>query len=135
MTAARHDVINLSAVLPRTGFQNAAWRVVSQLRNLGTAFLIAVIALLSTGCQTLTIPAFDPSGNRIFASTPTQLTLPQLHGPTGTSIVPNPSYPEPQPPAHCLQGPQPVSPLAGVQQVAPNPPSTVPTADDVVRCC
>ncbi len=62
---------------------------------------------LSSGCATLTIPAFDPSGNRIFASQPTQLTLPQLHGPTGTSIVPNASFPEPPNPPACLQGPPP----------------------------
>ncbi len=57
------------------------------------------------GCATLTIPAIDPSGNRIFAPAPTQLTLPQLHGPNGSNIFPNASFPEPQAPAACLQGP------------------------------
>ncbi len=56
------------------------------------------------GCATLTIPAIDPSGNRIFAPTPTQLTLPH-HGPNGHGLTPNSSVPEPPPPAACHQGP------------------------------
>lgn len=85
--------------------------------------LFAMIAL-SNGCATLSIPAFDPSGNRIFASTPTQLTLPQLHGPNGRSLVPNSSFPEPPAPPACLQGP--ASPKTAV--------ATKPSADDRGRC-
>ncbi len=54
--------------------------------------LLGAIIASSSGCATLTIPAFDPSGNRIFAPVPTQLTLPQLHGPSGTSVVPIPAF-------------------------------------------
>lgn len=84
------------------------------------------LAFSASGCATLTIPAFDPSGNRIFASQPTQLTLPQLHGPNGTSIVPNASFPEPPTPPTCLQGPTPPS------QTLSNP--TPRNNDDRGRC-
>lgn len=85
--------------------------------------LLFAIAVSSIGCATLSIPAFDPSGNRIFAPTPTQITLPQLHGPTGRSIVPNSSFPDPPPPPACLQGP-----------AAPKAATTKPSADDRGRC-
>jgi Domain of unknown function DUF11 len=96
-------------------------------RKPATRWWIAVLLFASIaitdGCATLSIPAFDPSGNRIFAPTPTQFTLPQLHGPTGRSIVPNSSFPEPPPPPACLQGP-----------AAPKAATSKPSADDRGRC-
>jgi hypothetical protein len=70
------------------------------------AALLFFSTLMSSGCATLNIPAFDPTGNRIFASAPTQLTPPLLHGPNGTNIAPNPNFPEPPDPPACLQGPR-----------------------------
>lgn len=134
MTAARHDVIDRTCekqtmLVPAIYPDLASVRISFETILHGLLIVFALFA--GTGCQTLTIPAFDPSGNRIFASNPTRLTLPQLHGPTGTSIVPNAAYPEPAPPANCLQGPAPAMPMAAVQSVAPNPPSNAP---DRGRC-
>lgn len=83
--------------------------VMLKVRFIRTLLALLVLIFIQ-GCATLAIPAIDPSGNRIFAPTPTQLTLPQLHGPNGTSLVPNASFPQPLPPAACLQGPTPVTP-------------------------
>ena len=105
MQAARHEVHSrirdaVSAALMRAWLLSPRRRLSSLLSIFG---LISCLCL--SGCATLTIPAIDPSGNRIFSSTPTQLTLPQLHGPNGRNLVPNSSFPEPPPPAACLQGP------------------------------
>jgi hypothetical protein len=98
MQAVRHDVpIQLEA--DRHDRERGAWQ---SLLALG----VALGLLLAAGCATLTIPTFDPSGNRVFSSNPTQLTLPH-HGPNGHGLFPKPSFAEPPPPAACVKAPPP----------------------------
>lgn len=109
MQAARHEVHSQQ--------RDAVTTASKAISFLGIACLITCLILCLAGCATLTIPAIDPSGNRIFSSVPTQLTLPQLHGPNGQNIVPNSSFPEPPTPPNCLQGPE--KPVATLQNAGP----------------
>lgn len=114
MQAARHEV--------RSKSHNAAIAALTAI-----SFLSILLSLFTlSGCAALTIPAIDPSGNRIFSSTPTQLTLPQLHGPNGRNLVPNSSFPTPPTPPNCLQGP--AAPKSPGQTVA------IRSSDDRGRC-
>lgn len=55
------------------------------------------------GCQTLSLPAIDPTGNRIFSETPT--TLNPIHGsPNNGYPSQQPAYQTPPKPPACIQG-------------------------------
>ena len=65
------------------------------------ALWIAVLSLLSlTGCQTLSLPAIDPTGNRIFSNATTTLINP--HDPNNGYPSTQPAFQAPPNPPKCL---------------------------------
>jgi len=59
-----------------------------------TLALAAVV--LTTGCTSLRVPAFDPSGQRIFSGQTTDLALP-----SAGDVLPRPAFPNPPTPPPC----------------------------------
>jgi uncharacterized repeat protein (TIGR01451 family) len=64
---------------------------------------LGCIFLLISGCKTLSLPAIDPSGNRIFA--PQTTTINPIHGgPSDGYPSQQPAYQTPPDPPECLNG-------------------------------
>jgi uncharacterized repeat protein (TIGR01451 family) len=73
-------------------------------RNLH-AFVLAALVLsmaISAGCQTLSLPAIDPTGNRIFTNQFTTILTP--HDPNNGYPSTQPAFQAPPEPPPCIQG-------------------------------
>ncbi len=64
--------------------------------------IAALVVSLLSGCQTLTLPRIDPTGNRIFAPGGTTLVNPL--GPSGGYPSTAPAFRDPPAPPKCLDG-------------------------------
>jgi hypothetical protein len=69
----------------------------------GPAFLASfyLVLMFSVGCNTLSLPAIDPSGNRIFSGGPLQFVNP--HDPNNGYPTQQPAYQTPPNPPACVQ--------------------------------
>jgi uncharacterized repeat protein (TIGR01451 family) len=65
-------------------------------------YLSLLGVLLTAGCQTLSLPAIDPTGNRLFTSTPMQFVGP--HDPNNGYASTAPAFQTPPTPPKCGQG-------------------------------
>ena len=63
--------------------------------------LIILIALLSTGCSSLNLPAIDPTGQQLFLPQPNTTTL---TSPESCNLFPTPAFQTPPTPPPCVQG-------------------------------
>jgi uncharacterized repeat protein (TIGR01451 family) len=65
-------------------------------------YLFLFYILLNSGCQTLSLPAIDPSGNRLFTNNPVQFVRP--HDPNNGYASTAPAFQTPPTPQKCGQG-------------------------------
>ena len=65
-------------------------------------YLSLFFVLMNSGCQTLSLPAIDPSGNRLFTNTPMQFVRP--HDPNNGYASTAPAFQTPPTPPKCGQG-------------------------------
>lgn len=85
-----------------------AYRIL-QLRNTTTiAWLFVVLLISQTGCKTLSLPAIDPTGNRIFSNQWTTIVSP--HGPDSGYPSQQPAFQAPPPPPQCVDASLPDAP-------------------------
>jgi uncharacterized repeat protein (TIGR01451 family) len=100
MQITRQDASSLPLRAARTAYTP---RFLLQV-FIGLLFVIAWTAF--SGCSRLRLPAIDPSGNRFFSGTGTNLTIPQVHATNSNiGVIPSPGFREPPPPPACLAGP------------------------------
>lgn len=93
-----------------------------------TAVLTAVLLLYLTGCQQLRVPAFDPTGQRVFSPSDT-MSLSCLNDSRarGCGLLPKPAWQQPLTPPPCPEPAPPVPPGARVPAAAP------PTAPRIMQ--
>ncbi len=83
--------------------------------------IVACLVTWSAGCQQLRIPAFDPSGAKIFSSTDSmRLATPSDSRQKSTCMFPKPAWEQPLAPEPCPEPPPPPPPGVRVPKRAPS---------------
>ncbi len=75
---------------------------IAQLGSVAWTALLLLASVFATGCQTLSLPAIDPTGNRIFSNDFTKLVDP--HDPNNGYPSTQPAFQQPPNPPACIQG-------------------------------